>query len=298
MDERKRKVAVFGAVNVDIGGCPEAAFTPGDSIPGTVSVSLGGVGFNIARDCASLGADTAFFSVLGEDEHAPAIRAEAERFGVSLAGCRWERAANNRYIYIIGGNGEMAAAVNDMRLCRRMDEAFIRERLPELADFDAVAADANLPPEALRFLAENARAPLVADCVSAVKCGRLRACLPCIHTLKANHVEAEMLTGCVEPEACAGVLLDAGVKRVVISLGADGVLCAEKGRFYCLPAVNMPVADTTGSGDSLTAALAVGLAGGLSAERCAALGVRAAALTMGGCGAVTTALNILREGFR
>lgn len=297
MNERKRKVAVFGAVNVDIGGRPQAAFVPGDSIPGTVSVALGGVGFNIARNAASLGAETAFFSVLGEDEHAPAIRAEAARFGVSIAGCRWERAANNRYVYIIGQGGEMAAAINDMRLCERMDEAFIRERLPMLEGFGAVCADANLPPETFRVLAENACVPLVADCVSAAKCGRLRPCLPYIHTLKANRMEAKMLTGRIEPEACAQALLEEGVRRVVISLGAEGVLCAEAGSVCRLPAIHTPAVDVTGAGDSLTAALAVGLARDMPAERCVSLGVRAAAVTMSRHGAVTEELSTLQEEF-
>lgn len=297
MNERKIKVAVIGALNVDIGGVPEAAFTPGDSIPGRVSVSLGGVGFNIARACAGLGADTTFFSVLGEDAHAPDIRAEAARYGISLAGCRWEDAPNNRYLYIGGRGGEMAAAINDMHLCARMDAAFIGELLPALAGFDVLAADANLSPEALRALAECAPAPIVVDCVSAVKCGRLRDILPGIHTLKANRMEAEMLTGLIDPEACALALLDAGVRRAAISLGADGLLCAEDGRVFRVPAVSARAVDTTGAGDSLTAALTVGLAAGLPFSRCAALGVRAAAITMGHDGAAAEGLTELKEDF-
>ncbi len=297
MKTRKRKVAVVGALNVDIGGIPEAAFRPGDSIPGRVRVSLGGVGWNIARDCASLGAETAFFSVLGADAHEAEIRRDAARFGVAISGCRWESAENNRYLYISGKGGDMAAAVNDMRLTERIDRAYIAEILPLLNGFDAIAADANLPPEALRALAEGAGAPIAADCVSAVKCGRLREILPRLHTLKANRMEAEMLTGRIEPEACAAALLDAGVKRAVISLGAEGVLCAENGCLCREPALTVPIEDTTGAGDSLTAAFAVGLAYGLEARRCAALGMRAAAVTMTETGAVAGKLSTLSDEF-
>lgn len=293
MNVTKRKAAVIGALNVDIGGRPEAAFRPGDSIPGRVSVSLGGVGWNIARDCACLGLETAFFSVLGRDEHENAIRRDAEAFGVSVADCRWVDAENNRYLYISGRNGDMAAAVNDMRLCARIDEDFARACLPRLADADVIAADANLAPEVLRALAEGVSAPLVADGVSAVKCGRLREILPRIHTLKVNCMEAEVLTGQIEPEACAAALLDAGVKRIVISLGGDGVLCGENGVTFRLPASGMPITDTTGAGDSLTAALAAGLARGLTLKECAALGMRAAGIVMGQPGAVTKALTAL-----
>lgn len=291
MNVKKRKVAVIGALNVDIGGKPEAAFMPGDSIPGRVSVTLGGVGWNIARDCASLGAETAFFSVLGRDEHEPVIRQDAASFGVSLAHCRWEAAENNRYLYITGRNGDMVAAVNDMRLCDRIDGDFAAACLAQCETADVLVADANLPPEALRVLAEKADVPLVVDCVSAVKCGRLREHLSRIHTLKANRMEAEMLAGRIEPEDCAGALMEAGVERVVISLSGDGVLCGTEGAIFRLPASGMAIVDTTGAGDSLTSALAVGLAHGLSLEKCAALGMRAAGITMGRIGAVTKELS-------
>lgn len=293
MNERKRKVAVIGALNVDIGGFPEAAFRPGDSIPGRVASSLGGVGWNIARNCASLGAEAVFFSVLGDDGHAAAIRRDAERFGVSLAGCRWEPLENNRYLFIAGKNGDMIAAVNDMRLCARMDGDFAVACLPALQGCDVAVVDANLPPEALRVLADGVDIPLVADGVSAVKCGRLRDVLDRVHTLKANRMEAEMLAGRIDPEDCVRALLDTGVTRVVVSLGADGVLCGEDGRILCRPASGMPATDTTGAGDGLTAALAVGLAYGLDLEACADLGMRAAGITMGQPGAVTHELAAL-----
>ena len=293
MNGRKRKVAVIGALNVDIAGLPEAAFVPGDSIPGHVTESLGGVGWNIARNCASLGAETVFFSVLGKDGRAEQIRRSAEAFGVDISPCRWAEEPNNRYLYIRGRNGEMAAAVNDMRLTERMDESFMESILPALAGFDAAAADANLSPGAFRVLAEGLSIPLAVDCVSAVKCGRLRDHLPLIHTLKANRMEAETLTGRIGPEDCARALMDSGVTRVVISLGGEGVLCGEGGRLLRLPAVTGPVTDTTGAGDSLTAALTVGLARGLSLEACAELGVRAAGMTAGAPGAVTAALRAL-----
>lgn len=293
MNIQKRKAAVVGALNVDIGGVPEAPFVPGDSIPGRVSVSLGGVGWNIARDLASLGPETAFFSVLGLDGHAADIRADAAEFGVSLENCLWADAPNNRYLYIAGG--ELAAAVNDMRLCERMDAAFIEACLPQLADSAVVVGDANLPEEALEALCAGVSAPLVMDCVSAVKCVRLRGLLRRVHTLKANRTEAEALTGRSAPAEAVRALLDAGVKRAVVSLGREGALCGEGGDILSVPAEPGPAADVTGAGDSLTAALAAGLARGLALADCAALGMRAAALTMAQPGAVTKRLSELSE---
>ena len=48
---------VVGGVNVDIGGRSFAPLVEADSNPGAVTVSLGGVGRNIAHNLALLGTD-------------------------------------------------------------------------------------------------------------------------------------------------------------------------------------------------------------------------------------------------
>ena len=92
-------------------------------------------------------------------------------------------------------------------------------------------------------------------------------------------------------------LLDAGVKRVVLSLGMEGVLCAQEKKYVRQSAVNTRAVDATGAGDSLTAALAVGLAAGLSLEKCAQLGVSAAGITISAPGAVAEKLRTLADQF-
>ena len=49
-------IAVIGSVNMDIGGYSHGPLTAGDSNPGRVRLSVGGVGCNIARNLALLGA--------------------------------------------------------------------------------------------------------------------------------------------------------------------------------------------------------------------------------------------------
>ena len=82
MKEEKLEVAVIGALNIDITGAANVPFTSGDSLPGEVSYATGGVGWNIARDAALLGARTGFFSVFGADGYEPLIRADAAACGV------------------------------------------------------------------------------------------------------------------------------------------------------------------------------------------------------------------------
>ena len=295
MNEEKRKVAVIGALNVDISGRAGAPLARGDSVLGKVRTTLGGVGWNIARNCALLGADTAFYSLLGRDEHADTIRAESARYVVDISACRWVDEPNNRYLYICDEHGDVAACVNDMGLCGRMDRSFAAGFLDSLAGCGAVVADANLPQETLRYIGENLAAPLVADCVSTAKCVRLRPILGRIHTLKANLSEAEALIGEKGAEACIKALLSAGVKQVVISMASEGVICGEAGGgIFAKRSVHAEVVDATGAGDSMTAALTVGLAAGMPFTDCASMGVTAAGITIANPGAVTPAIAVLR----
>ena len=94
-----------------------------------------------------------------------------------------------------------------------------------------VVADANIPGESLEFLAENCTVPLFIDPVSTTKAEKLRPILGKIHTLKPNRLEAELLAGIrietrTDVVRAADILLEAGVHRLFISLGSDGVLAA------------------------------------------------------------------------
>ena len=61
---------------------------------------------------------------------------------------------------------------------------------------------------------------------------------------------------------CARKLLAGGVRRVIITLGANGALCAGPDGMKHIPAYAVTPLDTTGAGDAFIGSLAVFLAGG------------------------------------
>ena len=91
--------------------------------------------------------------------------------------------------------------------------------------------------------------------------------------------------------------IDIAERKIAALEGAEGALCGEAGRLFRRPPAPTPVIDTTGAGDGLTAALAVGLAHGLSAEACAELGMRAAGIVMSSPGAAAKGLSELEGVF-
>jgi ribokinase len=84
-----------------------------------------------------------------------------------------------------------------------------------------------------------------------------------------------------DARACAARLLACGVRRVIVTLGANGALCVGgDGAEHVPPHVVEPV-DTTGAGDAFIGAFAVSLAGGCAeSEAIARANVYAALSTL------------------
>ncbi len=80
------------------------------------------------------------------------------------------------------------------------------------------------------------------------------AMLACIHTLKVNEHEMEVLTGTSDVKSAALQIAGYGVQEVVITLGSRGAVIYDGDTFYTIPAF-VPVAETdaTGCGDTFMA---------------------------------------------
>ncbi|MGQ9469984.1 MAG: carbohydrate kinase family protein, partial [Nitrososphaerales archaeon] len=78
------------------------------------------------------------------------------------------------------------------------------------------------------------------------------------NTLLLNSFEAEILTKTHRSEQASKILLEKGVKTVVIKLGANGCYIAKEDFSIHLPSFKVPIIDTTGAGDSFNAAYIYG----------------------------------------
>lgn len=257
METQARKtITVIGGMNMDIGGSPEGALIPRDSNPGKVTVRPGGVGRNIAHNLRLLGAEVRLLSVVGEDVYGAALLESCRALGmdVDMTLIR-PRERSSTYLYITDETGDMRLAIADMVITDRITPEALAPCLPRINASDAVVLDANLSSAALGYLGEHVTAPLYVDPVSSAKAPRLRGLLGRIRALKPNRLEAEALTGEKDPEKAARVLLDAGVERVFLSLGAEGMLAAQGERLLRLACEKAEVVNTTGAGDAAMAAL-------------------------------------------
>ena len=264
----KPYVVVVGGINIDICGRSEGPLIARDSNPGTIRLSMGGVGRNIAHNLSLLGMPVRMLTALGDDEYARIARSACREAGIDLSRAR--RVPGGRtssYLFIAGPEGDMALAVCDAALAEKVDVPYLQRKLPLLNRAAAVVLDGNLMPEAIEFLGQNCRAPLFADPVSVTKGHRLEPVLSRLHTIKPNLLEALALTGAQTAEEAAGCLLDRGLKRVFVSLGERGLLCAEPGRQLQLPCPPTELKNATGGGDAMMAALVTGFLAGWDLEK-------------------------------
>lgn len=279
-------VVVVGGVNIDVGGRSSAPLISSDSNPGVVRTSLGGVGRNIAHNMALLGVGVHLLTAFGDDHHAQRIAASCGSLGIDVSrALQIPGERTSTYLFIADDKGEMALALADMDIYRHITPAYLASKAQLLQSAQLVVVDANIPAEAIAWLAQYVKPPIFADPVSTTKAERLRPALGRIHTLKPNRLEAELLSGVKITDEdslsrAADALLDTGLRRVFISLGGDGVLAADHSGRVRLPCAEGNLVNTTGCGDAFMAALAWAYLEGTALEDTARAGLAAASIAM------------------
>jgi len=254
-------VVVVGGANMDIAGRPAGALVQRDSNIGTVRLSHGGVGRNIAHNLALLGTRVSLVTAFGDDASGEALKQGCVRVGVDVScALTVPGAASSTYLFVMDESGDMQVAINDMAILDQLTQELLAQRLDLIRGAAACVADANLPERSVAWLAEEAGVPVFCDPISVAKAPRLISSLPHVHTLKPNRMEAEALTGIqvhddVSLELACQELLRRGVGRAFVSLGADGLLCAEGRESRRLPRLEGRLVNATGAGDAMMAAL-------------------------------------------
>lgn len=277
-------VAVVGGVNVDIGGTPHTKLLSGDSNPGRITVTAGGVGRNIAENLARLGHTVHMITALGDDAHGAQIQQNCREVGINLSeSLTVHGGRTSTYLCLNDSDGEIVGAVSDMDIYAHLTPEVLESRLPMLNGASLVVLDANLPPETVRYLAEVITVPLFADPVSVKKAGAFVPVLGRLKALKPNRPEASLLSGVsigsdADLPRAADAFFAKGLPNVLISLGGRGVYYHDGQESGILPCFPLPVINTTGCGDAFLAAVASGYLEGKRLRDMALRGLAASAV--------------------
>ena len=243
------KICVIGGANVDITAQSKNQFIARDSNPGTVRLSFGGVGRNIAHNLALLGDEVCFVTRFGGDAFGQMLQVSCREIGMDISLCETcPTFPSACFASINDSNGEMLGGVADMVVTESISKDWLAERIDAINKADAVVADTNLLPETLAWLIDHMTVPFYIDAVSGPKAVRLAEALDLseskrLYTFKCNALEARTLSGVTH------------FTRRYITRGAEGLEVTANGRTSLFPALPCTVRNATGGGDALLAGI-------------------------------------------
>ncbi|MDT9592883.1 PfkB family carbohydrate kinase [Nocardioides zeae] len=266
---------------------------PGASHAATGGTSYGGVARNVADNLVRLGVRAALVSVVGDDVPGRALLDDLDRLGID----RWAvrplagRTSATRTV-VLGPDGELVIGASDMGALDEITPEVVAEPLSRVDPGSWVFADASLPSATHTRLATARRTRgfrLAVDTVSVTDAARLPADLAAIDVLFTNLVEARALLADRgrpadgTPAEVATQLRTAGVRSVVITLGAQGQLVADAADApdvtILLPAAQAAVVDVAGAGDAMVGGTLADLVRGVPLTDAVRSGAAAAALS-------------------
>jgi ribokinase len=294
-------IVVVGSLNMDFVVTVEHLPAPGETVLGSgFQMIPGGKGANQACAAGKLGAGTAAVRMIGRvgyDVFADHLKASLSAAGVDVAAVHaskaqptgvaliWvDRAGQNSIVVASGANHALAAAdVEAMRkVFRGASHALFQLETP----LDTVAAALQLArEEGLTTVLDPAPAqPLAPELLARVD------------ILTPNESEAQMLLGrpaarvaLEDAPGLAKALLGLGPRTVILKLGDRGCYHCDAQGGHHHPAWQVAPRDTTAAGDTFNAALAVGLAEGMSMDRALMFANAAAAISVTRLGAQASA---------
>ena len=256
-------VTVIGAATMDISAKSTRGIIPQDSNPGTIARSIGGVGRNVADNLARLSAPVRLMVAVGADSFGTEILEGCARVGIDVSQCpRIETASTSTYNAILDADGEMYVAVMDDSCLLTM--AHIAPYVDAVAASELIVLDTNLSAELIGGLLDRfPQSDFYAETVSSTKAQKIGTHVGRFHTIKMNALEASVLAGMeiqseADIRAAGDYFMQAGTKRVVISLGARGLYYRAQDEEIRLTTKPLSPKNATGAGDAMMAGLVYG----------------------------------------
>jgi len=275
---------VVGSANADLVIGVERRPAAGETVLGSdLAVHPGGKGANQAVAAARLGARTALLARVGDDAYGRLLLDSQRAAGVDPVGVLQGGAPTGVALITVDPSGDNSIVVSP-GANGHLTPADVRAAAGLVHASRVVSAQLEIPletvVEVVRNLAPGSRFVLNPSPPRPLPAEVLEACDPLI----VNEHEAKVILGeedsGEDPEDWARLLLAKGPRSVVVTLGAEGALVAAAEGVAPVPSVRVDAVDTTGAGDSFTAALAWRLGKGSSLAEAAAYAARVGAVAV------------------
>jgi len=264
------RIAVVGSANIDLVSFTDQFPKPGETIFGQkFDLGFGGKGANQAAAARLCGADVFMVARVGDDLFGPATILNFQKVGIDTANVKQvtgvstgvapifvDPSGQNRIIVIKGANDTLKPADVDAAA-------------ETLKTVDCIVLQFEIPLETVYYTIQFAHKhkircilnPAPGQPIDVKAVANLDYFVP-------NESEAETITGMPvrnleDAKACAQKLLSSGIRRVIITLGANGSLLAGSDGMEHMPAFKVTAKDSSGAGDAFIGSFATFLGQGL-----------------------------------
>ncbi len=280
-------ITVAGSLNMDLVVYADRIPRPGETVLGRNFRQMpGGKGANQASAAAKLGADVRMIGCVGADSFGAQLKESLSSDGVDVeyvmvkpdvatgvAVIQVESSGDNSITVAAGANYSITAE----------DIAGMKD---VVTDTDVILLQLEIPLETVKaaiFAAKSAGKLVILNPAPAAVLDE--EILRRTDILTPNETELEFLSGhrtdTLENLKAAGtILLEKGVKDLVITLGSRGALHMNRNSTAHYDAYRVNAVDTTAAGDSFNAALAVFLSEGKTMEEAIGFAMKVGAMTV------------------
>jgi pseudouridine kinase len=282
---------IIGATLLDSKGKPRAGLEPGTSNPAHIRHTRGGTARNVAENLACFGAEVKLLSAVGDDDTGRQLVAQTAEAGVDVS--EVQVIANHRtgsYMAILDEEGSLSVALDDVSIMTHISPAHLYQNRRLFRDACMIMFDGSLDEATVEMIVRLARqytVPLCADPSSTRLAYKLKEYLPYLHLVVPSEVEAAALSEVdfsgFDPDVsleAALRLMRSGVETVIVTLSDFGLVYSTSDETGYIPARYSEIVDSTGTGDSVTAAVMFGMVNDLPITEAIRLGAAAASLTL------------------
>ncbi len=268
---KRPRIAVIGSANIDLTTFADRFPKAGETIFGQkFDLGFGGKGANQAVASRLCGADVFMVARVGSDLFGPATIENFKKLGIDTTHVKQIEGVSSGVAPIfVEPNGQnrilVVKGANDLLKPADVDAAS-----DVLKTVDCMVLQFEIPLETVYYSVAFARKNGIRCIVNPAPAQPVD-----LHALEGldyfvpNESEAESITGMSvrnvdDAKKCAEKLLSGGVKRVILTLGANGSLLAGRNGMEHIPAFSVKSVDSTGAGDAFIGSFAVFLGEGLT----------------------------------
>jgi len=268
---KRPRIAVIGSANIDLTTFSDRFPKAGETIFGQkFDLGFGGKGANQAVASRFCGADVFMIAKVGSDLFGPATIENFRKLGIDATHVKQIEGVSSGVAPIfVEPNGQnrifVVKGAND--LLRPADVDAASDLLKTVA---CMVLQFEIPLETVYYSVDFARKNGIRCIVNPAPAQPVDLnALVGLDYLVPNESEAETITGMPvrnveDAKRCAEKLLSGGVKRVILTLGANGSLLAGREGMEHIPAFSVKSIDSTGAGDAFIGSFAVFLGEGMS----------------------------------